>query len=98
MIVLERERQFIENSLHWRTAMISRLVVMGIPNLFIHLDWELCCQKTASLARYSDTANKHWFTTETLDVILLLRTSGPTLLFVMPKVFLAARPPFRLDD
>jgi hypothetical protein len=38
--------------------MISRLVVVRIPNFFVHLDRELCCQKAAALARFSDTVEQ----------------------------------------
>lgn len=47
---------------------------IGIPNFFVHLDRELCDQKTDLLVRFFQTqANKHWFTPETFQAILRLR-------------------------
>ena len=47
---------------------------LGSPNFFVHLDKDLCIQKTDALVRFFQTqGNKYWFTAETFDAILRIR-------------------------
>jgi LmbE family N-acetylglucosaminyl deacetylase len=47
---------------------------LGTPNFFVHLDKDLCDQKTDALVRFFQTqGNKHWFTPETFQAILRIR-------------------------
>lgn len=47
---------------------------LGVPNFFVHLDRQLCDQKTDALVRFFQTqGNKHWFTPETFQAILRIR-------------------------
>jgi LmbE family N-acetylglucosaminyl deacetylase len=47
---------------------------MGVPNLFVHLDEQLCQAKVAHLmSHFQSQENKHWFTEETFRSIMRLR-------------------------
>ena len=47
---------------------------LGAPNFFVHLDKDLCDQKTNALVHFFQTqGNKHWFTPETFNAILRIR-------------------------
>jgi LmbE family N-acetylglucosaminyl deacetylase len=46
----------------------------GSPNLFVHLDEQICGQKIADILRFYKTQeNKHWFSDETFLSIMRLR-------------------------
>ena len=47
---------------------------LGAPSFFVHLDKQVCDQKTDALMRFFQTqGNKHWFTPETFQALLRLR-------------------------
>ena len=47
---------------------------LGVPNVFVQLDEELCRRKIASLLNHFQTqANKHWFADQTFRALMRLR-------------------------
>ena len=47
---------------------------LGVPNVFVQLDEELCRRKIASLLNHFQTqANKHWFSDQTFRALMRLR-------------------------
>ncbi len=47
---------------------------MGVPNVFVSLDEELCLRKAKHLCRFFKTqSNKHWFTTDTFLALMRIR-------------------------